>query len=122
MAAHARSRRKSPAAGARKPRRPARNWRRFVPSPAVIGIFLAAAAVASLPYVIDVGEFVSDVRDWFTRTFGLGLFVIAAAVFAMGIVIAQQDEIAPAQRNRYLGGIAAFAFYVWGALGLNHAD
>ena len=88
----------------------------------VIGIGVAALALAALPWLIDIGDVGRETRDWVVRTFGLGLFILAALAVAGGIGIARRSY---EQRGRFVrraAGAVALALFVWGALGLNEAD
>ena len=91
--------------------------------PEVIGVAIAAAAVASLPWLVDVRALTADVRDWVLETFGLGLFVVVALVAGAGLAIARRSyENAPLRFIRHGAGYIALGLFVWSALGLNEAD
>ncbi|MEX1104395.1 MAG: DNA translocase FtsK, partial [Dehalococcoidia bacterium] len=61
-------------------------------------------------------------RDWFGRTFGLGIFILAALSVVGGWAIANRKHAHPAIFARQAGGAIAFALFLWGLLGLNDAD
>jgi S-DNA-T family DNA segregation ATPase FtsK/SpoIIIE len=119
MTARARSRPRAP----RQPRRgkPFFKSNPFL-RPEVIGVALAALALASLPWLIDIGEVGRDVRDWTVRTFGLGLFIVAGLGVVLGIAIARR---AYEQRRRFAraaAGAVCLSLFAWGMLGLNRAE
>ena len=91
--------------------------------PEVIGVAIAVAALASLPWLIDLGSLTADVRDWVLETFGLGLFVLVALIAGGGLAIARRAyETEPLTFARHAAGYAALGLFVWSALGLNEAD
>jgi hypothetical protein len=57
----------------------------------VVGIAVAALTLASLPWLIDIGDVGRETRDWVVRTFGLGIFILAALSVAGGIAIARRS-------------------------------
>lgn len=90
--------------------------------PEVVGLALAVAAVAALPFLVDLGEVASRGRDWLVRTAGLGIFILAALSVLGGIAISQRAyENGPLFARRAAGAIA-LALFSWGALGLNKAE
>ena len=85
-------------------------------------VAVLAACVAAFPFIVDVPAALADLRDGVSRTFGLGLFVVAG--WAAGIAWAIHTR---AWRQGSLFWQRAFGFlalglFLWGALGLNEAD
>lgn len=114
-----------------KPRtaRPARGRRRrsFISRPAFLrpeflGLAVALGALAALPWVVDLGAVLSETRDWFVRTFGLGIFILAALSVLGGWAIANRKYEQPALFVRRAAGVIAFGLFLWGLLGLNDAE
>ncbi|MBI5947235.1 MAG: DNA translocase FtsK [Chloroflexi bacterium] len=88
----------------------------------VVGVAIAALAIAALPWLVDLGEVGAEARDWVVRTFGMGIFVIAALSVAGGMSIAHRSYERPLAFARRAAGAVALGLFAWGALGLNHAD
>ncbi len=88
-----------------------------------IGIAIVAFTVALIPFVVDVSVVGSEARDWVVRTFGMGLFIVAALSIAGGAAISRRGyESDPYNFARRSAGIVAGALFVWGAFGLNKAN
>ncbi len=88
-----------------------------------IGIAIVAFTVALIPFVVDVSVVGSEARDWVVRTFGMGLFIVAALSIVGGAAISRRGyERDPYNFARRSAGILAGALFVWGAFGLNKAD
>ncbi|MGI8926232.1 MAG: DNA translocase FtsK [Tepidiformaceae bacterium] len=87
----------------------------------VLGVALAAVALVASLWLIDVGEVVTDARDWVVRTFGMGMLIVAALTLAGGVAIARGAHEHHGQFARRATGAVALGFFAWGALGLNHA-
>ena len=85
-------------------------------------VVVLAAAVASLPWFIDVGGIAADVRTWLLETFGLGLGVIVAVLVAWGLSIWRRSSEERLLVWRRIVGTAFLGLFAWGALGLNTAD
>src|SRR5688572_269366 len=110
---------------ARAPR--ARRRKSFFSKPSFVraefvGLAIALGAVAALPWVVDMGEVLSETRDWFVRTFGLGVFIVAALSVLGGWAIANRKYERPRIFARQAGGVIALGLFIWGLLGLNEAD
>ncbi len=110
---------------ARAPR--ARRRKSFFSKPSFVraefvGLAIALGAVAALPWVVDMGEVLSETRDWFVRTFGLGIFIVAALSVLGGWAIANRKYERPGIFARQAGGVMALGLFLWGLLGLNEAD
>ncbi|MCK9518083.1 MAG: hypothetical protein M0R74_03485, partial [Dehalococcoidia bacterium] len=90
--------------------------------PEVVGLAAAVAAVASLPFLVDMGEVGTRGRDWLVGTAGLGIFILAALSVLGGIAISHRAYDNPALFARRAVGAVALALFFWGALGLNRAD
>ncbi len=87
-----------------------------------VGLAVALGALAALPWVVDLGAVLSETRDWFVRTFGLGIFIVAALSVLGGWAIANRKYEQRALFARRAGGTLAFGLFLWGLLGLNGAD
>ena len=85
-------------------------------------VALLAAAVAAIPWFIDVGAVASDVRTWLLETFALGLGVIAAVLAAWGAARWRRARDGRWLFWRRVTGSAFLGLFVWGALGLNSAS
>jgi S-DNA-T family DNA segregation ATPase FtsK/SpoIIIE len=83
---------------------------------------MALGALAVLPWVIDVGAVIRETRDWFARTFGMGIFILAALSVIGGWAIANRKYEQRARFARRAAGTVAFAVFAWGLLGMNDAD
>ncbi|MBI2765033.1 MAG: DUF87 domain-containing protein [Chloroflexi bacterium] len=90
--------------------------------PEVIGVVVAAAALAALPFLIDVGDVASEAQDWLVRTTGLGIFILAFLSVAGGWALSHRLYEERAHFARQATGVAALSLFAWGALGLNDAD
>lgn len=89
--------------------------------PEVIGIAIAALAIAVLPWLIDIGEVGRETRDWFVSTFGLGIFIVAGLSAIGGVAIARRSYADRELFARRTAGAIALGIFAWGALGLNDA-
>ncbi len=87
----------------------------------VVGVAIAALAIAALPWLVDIGEVAAEARDWVVHTFGMGIFVIAALSVTGGMAIAHRAYEQPLVFARRVAGAVALGLFAWGALGLNHA-
>ncbi len=113
-----------------RPARPSRarrakgSWRKSpLLRPEAIGIAIAALSFALIPWLIDVGDVTARTRDWIARTFGLGIFVIAAMAAVGGIAISRRAyERDQARFARLTAGTISAGLFVWGSFGLNKAD
>ncbi len=110
---------------ARAPR--ARRRKSFFSKPSLIraefvGLAIALGAIAALPWLVDMGAVLSETRDWFVRTFGLGIFIVAALSVLGGWAIANRKYERGAVFVRQAGGVIAVGLFLWGLLGLNEAD
>ncbi len=122
MAARTRAQPRTRTSRARKKSSFRSSLRTFRIRPEAVGVVLAALALASLPFLVDLGEALSGARDWVARNFGLGIFLLVGGVAAAGMAISGQ-----AYRNgklfwRRTAGWAALLLFVWGLFGLNTAN
>lgn len=110
---------------ARSARPPQRRgvWRnnRFLKAE-VLGVAMAALGLAALPWLVDVDQVSAATSEWFVRTFGLGVIILAGLSLLGGVAIARRSYERPARFARLGAGGLALAMFVWGALGLNHAQ
>ena len=98
-------------------------WRRSnLARPEVVGVAIAALAVALVPFVVDLGETLSGVRDGVARTLGMGIFLIVGGIAALGLAVARHAYREPAPFVRKTVGWTAFLLFAWGALSLNTAE
>ena len=119
----ARTRAKPRSARAPRARRRKRFFsRRQLLKPELIGLAIAAAAIAVLPFLVDLRAVGSRGRDWLVETTGLGVFILAALSVLGGWAISRRSYEQPALFARRAAGAVAFALFAWGALGLNRAD
>ncbi len=89
--------------------------------PEVIGVAVALVPIAVLPFIVDLGALGSGARDWFARTFGLGLFIIMLLSALGGLAISQRRYENPGFWRKAFGTLA-FSYFAWGLLGMNHAE
>ncbi len=87
----------------------------------VFGVAIALLPLALLPVVVDLGALGGGARDWFARTFGLGLFIVVILCALGGWAIATSGYEKPRFWRHTFGTLAA-AYFAWGLLGMNHAD
>ncbi|MCS7295228.1 MAG: DNA translocase FtsK [Dehalococcoidia bacterium] len=112
---------------ARRRRRSQPFWRRLqlrrVVRAEFVGLALAAAAVAAVPWLIDVPATAAAVRRGALEVLGFGVVLVAVATAAAGIAIHRRlYRTRPKAALRYGAGMLALLLFIWGALGLNHAD
>jgi S-DNA-T family DNA segregation ATPase FtsK/SpoIIIE len=89
----------------------------------VVGVAIVALTIATLPFVVDLGTVGGEARNWVVRTFGIGLFIVAALSIAGGAAVSRRAyEHEPIDFARRTAGILAGALFAWGALGLNEAE
>ena len=86
------------------------------------GVVVVAAAVAAIPWFIDVGDIVASIRTWLLETFALGLAIVAAVLVAWGVAYWRRQPEDRWLFWRRVGGYGVLALFTWGALGLNAAD
>ena len=98
------------------------SWWRSLARPEVIGVAVAALAIALIPFVVDLGETLSGIRDGVARTFGLGIFLLAGGIAALGLAIARRSYQDRARFARKTAGWGAALLFAWGALALNEAE
>lgn len=121
MAAHTRSRPRAPRSP--RTRRRGRSWgaSSFL-KPEFIGLAIAALTLAAIPFVVDVTAVAAEARDWLMRTFGLGLFILAALSVLGGFAISRRAYDERARFARRAVGTLCLGLFAWGALGLNKAE
>ncbi|HEX6030609.1 MAG TPA: DNA translocase FtsK [Tepidiformaceae bacterium] len=109
---------------ARAPRRRRKSFfsRVALPRAEFVGLAMALGALAVLPWVIDVGAVIRETRDWFARTFGMGIFILAALSVIGGWAIANHKYEQRGRFARRAAGTVAFALFAWGLLGMNDAN
>ena len=86
------------------------------------GVVVVAAAIAAIPWFIDVGDVVASIRTWLLETFALGLAIVPAVLVAWGVAYRRRQHEDRWLFWRRVGGYGFLALFTWGALGLNAAD
>ena len=120
MAAPARSR-TTPGGRTSRPKRAKKSGPLFSRAE-IFGIVLLVLAVGSIPFVIDLSDALSGLRDGVARTFGLGVFVAATMLAVTGFAIVRGAHRQPRRYSRHVVLVLLASFVVWGALGLNRAE
>lgn len=109
----------------RRRTRTSRQWRvlRTLVRAEVVGLTIAVAALAAVPWLVDVPAAARAFRRALLETLGMGTVLLAAAAVVGGIAIHRRvHRTHPRAFVRYSAGALALLFFAWGALGLNHAD
>ena len=119
MATRARSGARRPA----KPRAKKKNkGKRFSVRPELFGLVIIFATLGSLPWIVDVGAITNGIRDGILGALGLGVLLIAFSLVVAGLLIMRNKHKQRAPFARKVLGLALATLWVWGALGLNHAE
>ncbi len=123
MTARARSRPR----GSRSPRSRRQRGRfsfpfdRF-PYRGALAVAVGALAVAALLVVVDVTSLLADARDTLLRTLGAGGFILLGLAVASVAAVRQGAHQEGRAFARRALGVAALAWFAWGALALNEAN
>lgn len=122
MAARTRAQPRTRTSRARKKQSFRLSLKAFRVRPEAVGVVLAALALSSLPFLVDLGDALSGARDWVARTFGLGIFLLVGGVAAAGFAISAQGYRNGKPFWRRTAGWAALLLFTWGLFGLNTAN
>ncbi|KAA0236628.1 DNA translocase FtsK [bacterium] len=121
MTAHTRSRPR--ASRSPRTRRQRGRWNvSRVLRPEFIGLAIAALTIAAIPFLVDVPAVAAEARDWLTRTFGLGIFILASLSVLGGLAISRRSYTDWKRFARQASGAVCLGLFIWGALGLNKAE
>ncbi len=121
MTAHTRSRPRASRSPRTRRRKGGWKFTSFL-RPEFIGLAIAALTLAAIPFVVDVAAIAAETRDWLMRTFGFGVFVLAALSVFGGLAISRRAYDAPNRFARLGAGAVCLGLFTWGALGLNRAE
>ena len=88
----------------------------------IAGVVVLAAAVAAIPWFVDITDILTDARTWLLETFAVGLGVVAAVLAAWAIASWRRQPGEHWLFWRRVLGYGFLALFTWGALGLNSAD
>lgn len=121
MTAHTRSRPRASRSPRTRRRKGGWKFTSFL-RPEFIGLAIAALTLAAIPFVVDVAAVAAETRDWLMRTFGFGIFVLAALSILGGLAISRRAYDDPKRFARFGAGVVCLGLFIWGALGLNRAE